>query len=94
LRRVKSGSPAPRSTTSAPAARIASAACIAASVADAFIMKHFGNLKIRRVLKLPRWNEPAVELILLAHPAVLHHGTGHRFAPQVKDLFDESQAYE
>src|SRR5204863_8305333 len=37
----KSGSPAPRSTTSTPAARIASAACIAARVDDAFMLATF-----------------------------------------------------
>src|ERR1044072_1965974 len=37
----KSGSPAPRSTTSTPAARIASAACMAASVEDAFMFATF-----------------------------------------------------
>src|ERR1051325_5941430 len=45
----KSGSPAPRSTTSTPAARIASAACIAASVEDAFICVTFsdtGNMEV------------------------------------------------
>src|SRR5258705_3520319 len=37
----KSGSPAPKSTTSAPAARRASAACIAASVEDDCIRETF-----------------------------------------------------
>src|SRR5258706_3135227 len=37
----KSGSPAPKSTTSAPAARRASAACIAASVDDDCIRETF-----------------------------------------------------
>jgi hypothetical protein len=37
----KSGSPAPKSTTSAPAARSASAACAAASVAEACIRETF-----------------------------------------------------
>src|SRR2546422_1272468 len=49
----KSGSPAPRSTTSTPAARIASAACIAASVDDAFMRATFSET----------WN---CELILVA----------------------------
>ena len=39
----KSGSPAPRSTTSTPAARMASAACIAASVDDTFIARTFSE---------------------------------------------------
>src|SRR6266496_3475342 len=45
----KSGSPAPRSTTSMPSARIASAACIAASVDEAFISatrSETGNLEL------------------------------------------------
>src|SRR5437588_2270353 len=45
----KSGSPAPRSTTSIPSARITSAACIAASVDDAFISatrSETGNLEL------------------------------------------------
>src|SRR5438309_6670652 len=37
----KSGSPAPKSTTFAPVARKASAACIAARVADGFILETF-----------------------------------------------------
>src|SRR3989442_9605450 len=49
----KSGSPGPRSITSTPAARIASAACIAASVDDAFMRATFSET----------WN---CELILVA----------------------------
>jgi hypothetical protein len=41
----KSGSPAPKSTTSAPDARSASAACAAASVADACIRATFWELE-------------------------------------------------
>ena len=44
----KSGSPAPRSTTSMPAARIVCAACIAAKVDDGFIratLSEIGNLE-------------------------------------------------
>src|SRR5437762_614451 len=41
----KSGSPAPKSTTSTPDARIASAVCIAASVDDAFICATFSETR-------------------------------------------------
>src|SRR6266705_5507687 len=73
----KSGSPAPRSTTSMPAARIACAVCIAAKVDDAFIratLSETGNLVEIVVATIVIKRDPGVNLsvkenlFLLAHP--------------------------
>src|SRR6266545_3348446 len=99
----KSGSPAPRSTTSTPAARIASAACMAASVDDGFILATFsetGNGEVSGLVIISDFNSDLHFKRklrcgdLLSHP-LFHqsrHETCNRRA-KAEHFFDQTRAH-
>src|SRR6185437_2328684 len=97
----KSGSPAPRSTTSIPSARIASATCIAASVDDAFISatrseigKADEDFGVDITLRIYGFGPGAWNLGLSSH--AFFHDRRHQAsdaAAQVTHFFDQTRAH-
>src|SRR5262249_44904963 len=95
----KSGSPAPRSTTSTPAARIASAACMAAIVDDAFIRETLSETRKSEknfvaAIRLILQSENVPKLLLPAH--ALFHDRRHQaidLRSEMKYFFYQPRAH-